>query len=340
MLATTAGCSAAHRSPGAALSAPPSTASGAATGGATASGAPPTGSTTAPGPGGTCTILPADNVWHADVSRLPVHASSAAYIASIGASAPGHADFGSGLIDGAPFGIPVTTIPAGQARVPMSFEYADESDPGPYPVPRNALIEGGPDATDDRHVILYDPAGCRLYELYDAHPRADGSWHAGSGAIYDLRANRLRPAGWTSADEAGLPILPGLVRYDEVAAGHIDHAIRVTAPAVRSSYIWPARHPGHGGTGANLPPNGLRLRLKSTVDVSRMPAQARVVAEALKRYGAILADTGSSWFFTGTQDERWNNDALRALANLHGSDFEAVDSSGLVVDPNSAAVRP
>jgi hypothetical protein len=285
-----------------------------------------------------CPIFPADNVWHADVSRLPVHPRSAGYVASIGATRPVHPDFGSGLIDGRPWGIPVTAVPAGQAPVPVSFDEAGESDKGPYLLPRNALIEGGPGSAGDRHVIGYDPTRCRAYELYAARPTGSG-WHAYSGAVWDLRANRMRPAGWTSADAAGLSILAGLVRYDEVAAGHVDHAIRMTVQSTQRAYVWPGSHRASSNTDPNLPPMGLRLRLKSTVDTSRMPPQARVVAEALKRYGAIIADNGSPWFFSGTQDPRWNNSQLDALKKLHGSDFEVVDESGLMVSPTSYQVH-
>jgi hypothetical protein len=297
---------------------------------AASSPAPPSAS---PSRSAGCAILPPDNVWHADVSRLPVLAQSGAYVAGIGAAKPLHPDFG------APFGIPVTTIRADQPRVPVRFGYAGESDPGPYPIPANALIEGGPNADGDRHVILYDPAGCKLYELYDAHVQGSG-WAAGSGAVYDLRSNRLRRAGSTSADAAGLPILPGLVRYDEVKAGHIDHAIRMTAPQTRNAYLWPARHAASTRTDANLPPMGLRLRLKAGVDISRLPRPARVIAEALKRYGTILADNGSAWYLSGTQDDHWDDDALNALKSLHGSDFEAVDESGLMINADTGQVRP
>ncbi len=287
-----------------------------------------------------CTIFPADNVWHADVSKLPVHRDSAAWVNSIGAAAHAHPDFGAGLIDGAPFGIPVTTVGAGQATVKVTFEYADESDKGPYPVPRNARVEGGPNADGDRHVIVHDTAACKAYELYAAHPNADGSWRAGSGAVFDLRRNDLRKAGWTSADAAGLSVLAGLPRADEVAAGRIDHAIRFTAPRTKKAYIWPARHAASSSTDAALPPMGARFRLKASVDISKFPPQARVVAQALKQYGAILADNGSPWFFSGTQDDRWNNNQLNALKGLTGKDFEAVDGSLLMVDANSARCRP
>jgi len=247
-----------------------------------------------------------------------------------------HADFGAGLWEGGPIGIPVTTVRPGQAGVTVTFQYASESDRVPYPIPADAKIEGGPGSDGDRHVILYDPGRCKLYELFAAYPKSDGTWRAGSGAVFDLRSNVLRPRGWTSADAAGLAILPGLVRYDEVAAGHIDHAIRVTAPTTRDAFIWPARHAASDETAASLPPMGLRLRLKSSVDISGLPRQARIVAEAMKRYGVILADNGSAWFISGAPDDRWSNDALHALGRLHGSDFEAVDTSGLMVSADSA----
>jgi hypothetical protein len=288
--------------------------------------------------GGTCAIFPADNVWHADVSRLPVRGDSAKLVASIGTGSAVHADFGSGTWDGGPIGIPITVVPAGTASVRVSFEYGDESDAGPYPIPKNAKIEGGSNSDGDRHIILLDRARCRAYELYAAYP-SGGGWKAGSGAVYDLRANKMRPRGWTSADAAGLPIIAGLVRYEEIAAGRIDHAIRITAPRTRNTYIWPARHAASSDGSASLPPMGLRLRLKSSVDISKLPKQARIVAEAMKRYGVILADNGSPWYISGAPDEHWDNDALHALGGLRGSDFEAVDTSGLMVSANSAAAK-
>ncbi len=294
-------------------------------------------STDRSGDAGECTIFPADNVWRAPVTDLPVNANSAAYVASIGTAKSVHADFGAGLWNGGPIGIPVTTVPAGQPGMNVSFQYGSESDKVPYPIPAGVRVEGGSNSTGDRHIILYDPANCRSYELFAAYPNGDGSWRAGSGAVFDLRGNGLRPAGWTSADAAGLSILAGLVRYEEVAAGRIDHAIRVTAPRTRDGYVWPARHSASDQSDAALPPMGLRLRLKSSVDISRLPAQARIVAEAMKRYGVILADNGSSWFISGTPDDRWDNDALHALGALNGSNFEAVDTSGMMISPNSAA---
>ncbi|WP_433076262.1 hypothetical protein ACQP1P_31275 [Dactylosporangium sp. CA-052675] len=297
-----------------------------------AEGGPGTASP-APSSAGPCTIFPADNVWHADVSRLPVSRDSAAWVASIGAAAHAHPDFGTAS------GIPVTNVPAGQARVKVTFAYAGESDPGPYPIPRNARVEGGATAGGDRHVIVQDTAACKAYELYAASVQPDGSWKAGSGAVYDLRGNALRTSGWTSADAAGLPILPGLPRAEEAAAGRIDHAIRFTAPKTRKAFVWPARHAASEATDAALPPMGARFRLKASVDIAKYPPQARAVAQALKTYGAILADNGSPWYFTGTEDAKWSNTQLDALKALKGSDFEAVDASLLMVDPNSARCR-
>jgi hypothetical protein len=303
---------------------------------------PGQGAPAASGPGNTlrgCPNLPANDIWHADVSGLPVAAGSSAYVTSIGAGKGVHADFGSGEFDGGTIGIPITYVAAGQPKIPVTFDYDDESDPGPYPIPASPLVEGGPNADGDRHVLVVDTSACRLYELFDAHLQGNGSWHAGAGAVFDLRANTLRPAGWTSADAAGLPIVPGLVRYEEVAAGRIDHAIRVTVPRSQNRFVWPARHAASSSSDSALPPMGLRLRLKSTVDISGLPAQARIVAQAMKTYGVIVADNGSGWFISGTPDPGWDNDALSSLGQLKGTDFEAVDTAGLMADPNSGAVR-
>ncbi len=284
-----------------------------------------------------CPVLPDDSVWHADVSKLPVDPRSSAYVAAIGASASLKADFGSGLWDGGPIGIPYATVDSATPRVAVSFDYADESDPGPYPIPPDVPIEGGADSDGDRHVIVVDKDACILYELYAAYPQGDGTWRAGSGAIYDLRSNALRPDGWTSADAAGLPILPGLVRYEEIAAGVIGHAIRVTVPRTQRAAVWPARHVASSRTDPALPPMGLRLRLKANVDISGYPPELRVILTALKTYGMIVADNGSPWFMSGAPDEQWDNDMLHLLGALHGSDFEAVDVTSLMVDPNSGA---
>lgn len=284
-----------------------------------------------------CALFPSGSHWRADVTGLPVHPDSDALIAAIGADRTVKADFGSGLWEGGPIGIPFAVVPADQRRVPVTFDYADESDPGGYPIPPDAPVEGGPQSDGDRHVIVLTEGECRLYELFDAHPRGDG-WHAGSGAIWDLDSHALRPDGWTSADAAGLPILPGLVRFEEVRAGVIDHAIRFTAPRTRASYVWPARHQA-GSQDPSLPPMGLRVRLRADFTVDDLPEQARVVARALQTKGAILADNGSPWFLSGVPDERWDNDALRALGRIPGSAFEVLDSSRLQLEPDSEAAR-
>ena len=287
-----------------------------------------------------CPMFPANNIWNKDISALPVDPNSASYITSIGLTGHVHPDFGSGLYQGAPFGIPWTTVAGSQPGVPMTFvDSPRESDPGPYPVPTNAPIEGGPASTQDRHVLVVDQAaGCTLYELFAGYPQADGSWTAGSGAKWDLSSNALRPDTWTSADAAGLPILPGLVRYDEVAAGAIRHAVRFTANNTQSSHIWPARHDA-GSANPGYPPMGLRVRLKASVDISGYPPADQVILTALQHYGMFLADNGSDWFISGTQDERWDNDVLHQLGALTGADFEAVDQSGLMIDPNSGESR-
>src|SRR5581483_11964107 len=284
---------------------------------------------------GGCQILPADNVWNTPVDTLPLDPNSATYVSAIGAAATVHADFGSGLWNGAPIGIPYTTVPASQPAVPVSFHYAAESDPGPYPIPPNAPVEGG----SDRHVLVVQQGSCTLYELYAAATTNGGqSWSAGSGAVYPLGSDALRPAGWTSADAAGLSILPGLVRRDEVAAGAINHAIRFTAPRTADRYVWPARHQA-GSSSAGLPPMGERFRLKANVDISGYPADDRVILTALKQYGMILADNGSAWYLSGAPDPGWDNSVLHLLGNIAGSNFEAVDESSLMLDPNSAQVK-
>ncbi|MEJ8643360.1 hypothetical protein WKI68_22115 [Streptomyces sp. MS1.HAVA.3] len=274
------------------------------------------------------------------MDTLPVHPNSAAYVASIGSAQPLHPDFGSGLVEGQPFGIPITVSDTAVPETKVSFDYAEESDKSGYRIPPNAKIENGPASDGDRHVIVWDRDLCKSYELFDARKQADNAWHAGSGAIFDLRSNQLRPDGWTSADAAGLAILPGLARYEEAASGSIDHAIRITVPRSDQSYIWPARHQAGAAADASLPPMGLRLRLKSSVDTSQMAPQAKAVAEALKKYGAIVADNGSPWYITGEENSGWDNAQLDALKDIKGSDFEAVDTSGMQQSPDSGAVAP
>jgi hypothetical protein len=256
-------------------------------------------------------------VWNRPVSGLPVASNSAAMVSAIGLTAYLHPDFDA-IGDGIPYNIVTSATPT----YTVSFQYASESDPGPYPIPSNPRIEGG----SDRHLISLDLGRCKLYELYAAH-RVGSGWAAGSGAVFDLRSNALRPAGWTSADAAGLPIFPGLVRYDEVLTGSINHAIRFTAPST-CGYIYPARHLTASPC-SNLPPMGLRLRLKASVDISGFGPHARVVLTALKRYGMILADNGSPWYISGAPDSRWNDSEMHVLQTLTGVDFEVVDTSGL-----------
>jgi hypothetical protein len=277
-----------------------------------------------------CRLFPRDNPWHQRVDGLPVLPSSAAIVRSIGLDRYVHADFGSGTYDGGPIGIPFTTVSRGQSRVPVAFDYADESDRGPYPIPRDAPIEGGSGSDGDRHVIVVDRDRCRLYELYAARPVDGGSrWTAGSGAIWNLRSNRLRPRGWTSADAAGLPILPGLARFEELRRGGIDHALRFTAPRTRRAFVYPARHLASDLTDPALPAMGQRLRLKKSFRTSGFPPQARAVLKALKRYGMLLADNGSPWFVSGAPSRGWDNDDLHRLQRVHGSDFEVVDTRSL-----------
>jgi hypothetical protein len=270
-----------------------------------------------------CPVFPKTNPWNQRVDTLPVAGNSAEVISSIGAGTGLHADFGSGLWEGAPIGIPITVVGRRQARSRVSFEYADESDRGPYPIPRTVKIEGGRSSTGDRHALIVDRYACRLYELYALYPKGRG-WRAGSGAIWSLRSNRLRPAGWTSADAAGLPILPGLARYDEVRRGVIDHALRFTVQRTRRTYVFPARHFASSSNDPSLPPMGLRVRLKASFDVSGYPRQARIVLVALKRYGMLVADNGSSWYITGAPDPHWSNEQLHTLGGVKGSDFEVI----------------
>jgi hypothetical protein len=276
-----------------------------------------------------CPVFPADNAWNQRVDRLPVAKDSARTIARIGLSDPVHPDFGT-VYNGAPNGIPYAVVSGNTRKVPVRFTYASESDRRPYPLPPHVPIEGGPKSSGDRHVIVLDRSTCTDYELFDAHPPAGGRpWTAGSGAIFHLRTDHLRPAGWTSADAAGLAILPGLARYSEVQTGAINHALRFTAPCTAARYIYPARHEAATCSHAGDPPMGLRVRLKALVDISHLSYQARVVATALKRYGLVLADNGSPWYVSGAPSPRWNDAALHELGRLVGRDFQVVDTSSL-----------
>ena len=279
---------------------------------------------TSSGPPEACTLFPASNVWNKRIDGLSVASNSGTMITTIGANEDLHPDFGEYL----GYGIPINVVGASTPRSTVTFDYDDESDHVPYPVPPGPRMEGG----GDRHILMWDVDACRLYELFAAE-RSGGHWYAGSGATWDLESNALRPDGWTSADAAGLPILPGLVRYEEVASGAIEHAIRFTAPRTRDAHIYPARHHAGDGNASSLPPMGLRVRLKAGFDIDGFGPQAQVILTAMKEYGMILADNGSPWFFSGSSDIRWDDDQLNDLKALRGSDFEVVNTSGFVSGP-------
>jgi hypothetical protein len=279
-------------------------------------------------------IFPPGDPWNTDISGDSVDPDSDSLIARCGANAELHPDFGT-WYQGVLFGIPYATVDSTQPRVPVSFYYDDESDPGPYPIPPNAPIEGGGGSHGDRHVIVIDVDEWKLYELFDARPVNGGaSWTAGSGAIFDLTTNTVRPEGWTSADAAGLPIFPGLVRYDEaVTAGAIDHALRFTCPVTRRAYLPPARHQAGSTNSAFAPPMGMRVRLKASVDISGFPAEVQVILTALKTYGMILADNGSPFYLSGAPHPGWNDDNINLLKQIRGRDFEVVLLTGVLLDP-------
>jgi hypothetical protein len=266
-----------------------------------------------------CPVFPKSNAWNRRVDKLPVAKDSATLLRSIGLTTGLHADFGSGTWDGGPIGIPFDVVTRKTPRSKVSFEYSDESDHVGYPIPKRVHIEYG----SDHHALLIDRDACRLYELGGLE-RTGSRWHAWAGAVWSLGSNRLRPAGWTSADAAGLPIFPGLARWDEARRGVIDHALRFTAVRTRRAYVWPARHFASSSTDPSLPPMGLRVRLKASFDIGPFPRQARIVLVALKRYGMILADNGSPWFVSGAPDPRWSNDQLHALGRVPGRAFEVV----------------
>lgn len=272
-------------------------------------------------------MFPADNPWNTDISEYPLHPNSENFIDSIGRDTNLHPDFGTEW-EGAPIGIPFTIVDSSQPMVPVSFEYDDESDPGPYPIPPEAPIEGGPESDGDRHVLVLESDSCILYELFAAYPQEDGArWEAGSGAIFDLSSNDLRPDRWTSADAAGLPVLPGLVRYDEVVEqGEILHALRFTVSQSQAAYISPATHAASSSDDPNRPPMGLRLRMKADYDCSDYSDEVQVICTALKRFGMFVADNGSNWYVSGAHDPRWDDDRLGDLKDIPGDAFEVVDT--------------
>jgi hypothetical protein len=274
-----------------------------------------------------CEILPAEDPLNQEIADAPVNPNSAAYVASIGLSAHLHPDFGTEPS----YGIPYTVASAAQKQVPIRFTaYGSESNPGPYPIPANAPIEGGgKKGHGDKHVLVVQEGTCKLYELYDAHRKGAG-WAAASGAVFDLRSDALRPEGWTSADAAGLPIFPLLARYPEVATGHIDHALRVTVPETQDGYIHPATHYASSSSDPSLPPMGLRLRLKASYSLAGFTGESLVILEALKRYGLIVADNGSPWFITGAPNLHWNDENLEQIKRVPGSEFEAVETGPIL----------
>lgn len=276
-----------------------------------------------------CPLFPPDHIWNTPVDSLPKDPRTDDYVRSIGTARPLHPDPS----------IPFIVVPPGQKFVPVSIEAVAESDPGPYPIPPDAPIEGGPSDDGDRHVIVLQQGVCLLHEFYRAFPVSGGAWRVGGAARFDLRGYQLRPNGWSSVDAAGLPILPGLFRYDEVAAGAIRHALRFTAPRTRNAWVWPGRHRASVLTDPALPPMGQRFRLRASYALSSFPPEARVILQALKTYGMMLADNGGPWFLTGTPDPRWNLEALETLKRVRGSDFEAVDVSTLAIHPDSGRAR-
>lgn len=293
--------------------------------------APTTTAAAKPAGAAGCTVFPPDNPWNTDISRYPVHPRSDDYLDSIGVDDFLHPDVGTFWEEG-PIGIPYVHVDGDQPKVPVSFEYDDESDPGPYPIPADAPIEGGADSDGDRHVIVIDDDNCKLYEMYYAFPKNGGrSWEAMSGAVFDLRSNALRPNYWTSADGAGLPIYAGLIRYDEVVEqGAINHALRFTVSRTQRAFIHPATHFASSSTDASLPPMGLRMRMKASYSCAGLSDEVQVICAALKRYGMFVSDNGSDWFLTGSHDPRWDDEALADLKQVPASVFEAVDTGPVI----------
>jgi hypothetical protein len=285
-----------------------------------------------------CSEFPADNWWHADVSHLPVHARSAAWLSHMDTGVDLHPDFGPSYGDGPNYGIPITVVGKKHSKSKVSFDYSSESDHVRYPLGNDTKIEGGRSSDGDRHAIIVDKDKCKLYELYAAS-FGNGHWHAGSGAVWSLKKNELRPDGWTSADAAGLPILPGLLRWNEVKKNRIDHAIRFTVPTTSESHLWPARHDAGSESSLDYPPMGARFRLAASYDASGLSPYAQNVVAAMKKYGLVLADNGSAWFFQGEQNAAWPDQLIEDLKTIPASAFVAVDTASLQVSPNSAQVH-
>jgi hypothetical protein len=285
-------------------------------------GAPPAEATVHHLPGTTCYAFPADNYWHADISKLPVNSHSAAWISHMSPTRKIHPDFGPSYgAQPVPYGIPITYVKSSHAKVSVSFDYSDESD-------------------HDRHAVIVDTGTCRLYELWNTRKTASGKWTAGSGATWSLKSDALRPAGWTSADAAGLAILPGLLRYGEVENGNIDHAVRFTTNVTQKAFLWPARHQAGSQSSASYPPMGARFRLKASYRIAAsLRTDTKNVLRAMKTYGLVLADNGSPWYFQGTADSRWPSALLDQLKAVPATAFEAVNTASLKVSSSSARVR-
>jgi hypothetical protein len=286
-----------------------------------------------------CTVFPANNYWHADISRLPVDPRSSAWLSHMSTGRTLHPDFGPSYGDGPNYGIPVTVVSAAHPKVSVRFDYASESDRVRYPLGSDTRVEGGIASAGDRHTVVVDKANCRLYETWLTR-KSGGQWRAGSGATWSLTSNALRPNGWTSADAAGLPILPGLLRWNEVKAGHVNHAIRFTTDVTAKAHLWPARHDAGTKSVAAYPPMGARFRLKASYSPAHLGRDARVVVAAMKKYGLVLADNGSPWYFQGEQNPHWPGSLIADLKRIPASAFVAVQTSSLRVSANSAAVRP
>jgi hypothetical protein len=291
-------------------------------------------------PGTTCPVFPDDSWWHADVSKLPVHPRSKAWLSHMAPTSHLHPDFGPSFgAQPAPYGIPITVVPGSHPTVTVKFDYASESDRIRYPLGSDTKVEGGQWTSGDRHTVVVNADTCRLYETWYTRRTASG-WAAGSGASWLLTSYALRPAGWTSADAAGLPILPGLLRFDEVQSRTIDHAIRFTTNVTDRKYIWPARHQAGAVTDASYPPMGARFRLKASYAISpSLRADTRAILRAMKKYGLVLADNGSPWYFQGTADTRWSTPLLDELKAIPASAFEAVDTSSLKISQDSMQIK-
>ncbi len=281
-----------------------------------------------------CPVFPANNFWHADVSKLPVNARSDQWLSHMSPGTRLHPDFGPSYGDGpVDYGIPITVVGGKHNKVHVQFSYASESDTRHYPLGGDTKIEGGRSSDGDRHAIVVNKKSCRLYETFATRQTSDGKWHAGSGASWKLTKNKLRPQGWTSADAAGLPILPGLLRFGEVRKGNVDHAIRFTTDVTDRRHVWPARHDAGSVSNQAYPPMGARFRLKAGYSLAALRPDTQAVLRAMKTYGLMLADNGSAWYITGVPDTRWNDSDLHLINGITGADFEAVDTSGFVSGP-------